>query len=82
MDCLTPINYGFMKQKHSFDTGAVRTVMPMEVVHYLGLRIRGQQIAKYADGRQESVGLTTPVIIEIEGRETTEVTFGSHDEVY
>jgi clan AA aspartic protease len=63
------------------DTGAVRTVIPMEVVQHLGLRIRGQQMAKYADGRQESVGLTTPVIIEIEGRETTEVTLVTGDEI-
>jgi predicted aspartyl protease len=53
----------------------------MELVQHLGLRIRGQLGAKYADGRQESVGLTTPVIIEIEGRETTEVTLVTGDEV-
>jgi clan AA aspartic protease len=63
------------------DTGAVRTVIPMQVVQQLGLRIRGQQMAKYADGRQEAVGLTGPVIIEIEGRETTEATLVSGDEV-
>jgi predicted aspartyl protease len=54
------------------DTGAVRTVLPREIVEKLGLRIRGQQLAKYADDRQEAVGLTGPVIIEIAGRETTE----------
>ncbi len=63
------------------DTGAVRTVLPMEIVEKLGLKIRSQQIAKYADGRQEPVGLTEPVIIEIEGRETTEATLVSGDEV-
>ncbi|MBW4630950.1 MAG: retroviral-like aspartic protease family protein [Iphinoe sp. HA4291-MV1] len=63
------------------DTGAVRTVLPMEIVEKLGLRIRGQQIAKYADGRQEAVGLTGPVIIEIEGRETTESALVAGDEV-
>jgi clan AA aspartic protease len=56
------------------DTGAVRTAIPAEVVDFLGLRIRNQEIAKYADGRQEVVGLTGPVIMEIEGRETTEAT--------
>jgi clan AA aspartic protease len=54
------------------DTGAVRTALPADVVEHLGLRIRSQEIAKYADGRQEIVGLTEPVIIEIEGRETIE----------
>ncbi|WP_272819138.1 hypothetical protein [Scytonema hofmannii] len=52
----------------------------MEIVEKLGLKIRSQQIAKYADGRQEPVGLTEPVIIEIEGRETTEATLVSGDE--
>ena len=63
------------------DTGAVRTVLPMAIVQQLGLRIRGQQIAKYADGREEMVGLTGAVIIEIEGRETTEAALVTGDEV-
>lgn len=56
------------------DTGAVRTVLPISIVQQLGLRIRGQQVAQYANGMEESVGLTEPVIIELEGRETTEAT--------
>lgn len=56
------------------DTGAVRTAIPAKVVEFLGLRIRTHEIAQYADGREESVGLTEPVILEIEGRETTEAT--------
>ena len=63
------------------DTGAVRTVIPIQIVQQLGLRIRGQQIAKYADGREEMVGLTGAVIIEIEGRETTEAALVTGDEV-
>ena len=54
------------------NTGAVRTAIPVEVCEHLGLRIRSQEIAKYADGRQETVGLTGPMIIEMEGRETIE----------
>jgi clan AA aspartic protease len=57
------------------DTGAVRTVLPQAIAEKLGLRIRGQQIAQFANGIEESVGLTEPVIIEIDGRETTEATF-------
>ena len=53
----------------------------MAIVQQLGLRIRGQQLAKYADGREEAVGLTGPVIIEIEGRETTEAALVTGDEV-
>ncbi len=40
-------------------------------MQHLGLRIRSQQVAKYADGK-ETIGLTEPVIIVIEGRETIE----------
>ena len=54
------------------DTGAVRTAIPVEICEHLGLRIRSQEIAKYADGRHETVGLTGPMIIEMEGRETIE----------
>lgn len=54
------------------DTGAVRTVLPMAIVEQLGLRIRGKQTARYANGIEESVGVTGPVIIEIAGRETIE----------
>ncbi|MEG5058540.1 clan AA aspartic protease [Microcoleus sp. A2-C5] len=54
------------------NTGVVRTAIPVEVCEHLGLRIRSQEIAKYADGRQEIVELTGPVIVEIEGRETIE----------
>jgi predicted metalloenzyme YecM len=52
------------------DSGSVRTALTEDVVEHLCLRIRSQEIAKYADGRQEIVGLTKPVLIEIEGRET------------
>lgn len=54
------------------DTGAVRTVLPDAIVQQLGLRIRGQQTAQFANGTEEVIGLTGPAIIEIEGRETIE----------
>lgn len=63
------------------DSGATRTVLPSFIVQHLGLRIRGQQIAKYADGRQEAVGLTGPVIIELLGRQTIEAAMVTGDEV-
>lgn len=63
------------------DSGATRTVLPKSVVQHLGLRIRGQEIAKYADGRQEAVGLTGPIIIELFGRETIEAAMVTGDEV-
>jgi Aspartyl protease len=42
------------------DTGAVRSVLPSHVVQRLGLAIRGQRVAEYADGRREAVGVTEP----------------------
>ncbi len=53
----------------------------MSIVQQLGLKIRGQQTAKYADGREEVIGLTEPVIIEIEGRETIEAALVTGHEV-
>lgn len=63
------------------DTGAVRTVVSQAIVQELGLKVRAQQLAKYADGREEMVGLTEPVIIEIMGRETTEAVLVTGNEV-
>ncbi|MDQ3133868.1 MAG: retroviral-like aspartic protease family protein [Acidobacteriota bacterium] len=63
------------------DTGAVRCVLPPHVVQQLGLEIRGQRVAEYADGRKESVGVTEPVIIDIDGRDTLEEALVLGDEV-
>ncbi|MBW4573625.1 MAG: aspartyl protease family protein [Tolypothrix carrinoi HA7290-LM1] len=52
------------------DTGAVSLVIPTEIVEQLGLRIRGQRLAQYANGSEEIVGVTGPVIVECQGRET------------
>ena len=50
---------------------ATYLVIPTEIVNKLGLRIRGQQKAKYADGK-EDIGVTEALLIECEGRQTTE----------
>ncbi len=63
------------------DTGAVRTVLPPDVVARLGLATRGQQVAEYADGRKEAVNVTGPVIVELEGRNTLEDALVLGDEV-
>jgi len=78
---LNPTQLRLCETQALIDTGAVRTVLPMSIVQQLGLKIRGQQTAKYADGREEVIGLTEPVIIEIEGRETTEAALVTGDEV-
>jgi len=44
------------------DTGAVRTILPPDVVARLGLQTRGQRRAEYADGRTAVVPVTEPVL--------------------
>ena len=63
------------------DTGATRTVLPPDVVSRLGLGIRGQRVARYADGRREAVSMTEPVIIELAGRDTADEAMVLGDEV-
>lgn len=63
------------------DTGAVRSVLPTHVVQQLGLAIRGQRVVEYADGRNEAVDVTEPVIFNIYGRDTMEEALVLGDEV-
>jgi clan AA aspartic protease len=52
------------------DTGAVSLVIPPQIVEQLGLRIRGQRVAQYANASEETIGVTEPIIVECQGRET------------
>ena len=63
------------------DTGAVRSCLPPHVVEQLGLSLRGQRVAEYADGRKEMVGVTGPVVISVAGRDTIEEALVLGDEV-
>ncbi len=63
------------------DTGAVRMILPQHVVDRLGLAVRGQRVAEYADGRKEAVSVTGPLIIDLEGRDTLEEALVLGDEV-
>ncbi|MFL6210749.1 MAG: retroviral-like aspartic protease family protein [Pyrinomonadaceae bacterium] len=63
------------------DTGAVRCVLPAQVVERLGLAIRGQRVAEFADGRKETVGVTEAVLFNIFGRDTMEEALVLGDEV-
>lgn len=53
-------------EKALVDTGALTLVIPQGIVQ-LGLRIRSQQIARYADKFEEPIGVTEPVTIVCEG---------------
>jgi clan AA aspartic protease len=63
------------------DTGVVRSALPSHVVQQLGLTIRGQRVVEYAVGRNEAVGVTGPVIFNIDGRDTMEEALVLGDEV-
>ena len=78
---LAPDRVRFYEADALVDTGAVRTVIPLEVRQRLGTRVRGQRIAEYADGRQEAVDITGPLIVDIFGRDTMEEAMVLGDEV-
>jgi hypothetical protein len=63
------------------DTGAIASVLPIHDVERLGLQIRGHRVAKYADGRNDTVGTTSPVTFEILDRDTIEDALVLGDEV-
>jgi clan AA aspartic protease len=54
------------------DTGAVRTVVPPEVVEKLGIDCVGYYTAEYADGRKDVVPLTDAIRVTVLGRDTVE----------
>lgn len=57
------------------------SVIPIHVAERLGLEMRGQRVARYADGRSESVGVTEPIVFEIQSRDTLEEAMVVGDEV-
>ncbi|MBA3921533.1 MAG: clan AA aspartic protease [Nostocaceae cyanobacterium] len=63
------------------DTSALTLVLPPEIAQQLGLRIRGQQIARYANGFEEPVGVTEPVKIVCQNRQTSVEALVVGDEV-
>ena len=63
------------------DTGAVALVVPSFVAERLGLARPFKQVARYADGRNEEVEVTEPVLVEIMGRQTHEEGLVLGDEV-
>lgn len=63
------------------DTGAVRSVIPIHVLTKLGVSVRGQRMAEYADGRKDQVGISGPLVFEVLGRDTLEEALILGDEV-
>lgn len=63
------------------DTGAVASIIPIHIANQLGLVMLGKKVVQYADGRNEAVDATEPVIFEINGRRTPDEAFIIGDEV-
>lgn len=63
------------------DTGAVPMIVPQFVADRLGLSVRGHRVVEYADGRKESVDLTSALVVEIAGRDTIEEAVILGDEI-
>src|SRR5258708_4502834 len=63
------------------DTGAVRSAIPASVMEELGLFARAQRVVEFADGRKGAVGVTGPILFEVDQRETLEEALVLGDEV-
>ncbi len=63
------------------DTGAIPSVLPIEIVQKLGLAIIRKERATYANNSSENVDVTEPVTFEIMGRRVTEEVLVLGDEV-
>jgi clan AA aspartic protease len=63
------------------DTGAVPSVLPIEIVQKIGLEIIRKERATYANNSSENVDVTEPVTFEILGRRVTEEALVLGDEV-
>lgn len=69
---LAPKHLRQHEERALVDTGAVHLVISEQIAQKLGLRILDQQGVEFADGRRETVGVTEAILIECEGRRTTE----------
>ena len=63
------------------DTGAVRSCMPETIMLKLGLMEQARQVARYADGRTDTVSISEPATMYILDREVSENFLVLGDEV-
>jgi len=63
------------------DTGAVRSVIPKNVVDALGVNIDSETMAEFANGIKEKVSVCEPILFEIDNRRTYDEAFVLGDEV-
>jgi predicted aspartyl protease len=69
---LAPADVRWVEVDAVVDTGAVRSVIPVQIAQRLGLQTKRNILVRYADGRSESVPMTEPIIFDIIFRETYE----------
>jgi predicted aspartyl protease len=78
---LTPQQVRTYEANALVNAGAVWTLLPIDVVRHLGLRIRGQRVAEYAGSRKEIVDVAGPGAVKAYGRETAEEALVLGDEI-
>jgi len=64
------------------DTGAVNCVLPQALVETLGLERPFTYLAQYADGRQEEVDVTEPVLVDVTEPVLMEILLELDDQVF
>ena len=69
---LSPDSIRIYETDALIDTGAIKSVLPVEIAQKLGLEIIGKTRARYANDSAESVEITEMVGIELHGRRTSE----------
>ncbi len=78
---MAPEKIRFYEADALIDSGAVRTIIPQEVLDRLGLDTIGGSVAEYAEGRKDSVRVSDALRVEIMGRDTTDEALVLGDEV-
>jgi clan AA aspartic protease len=63
------------------DTGTTRTAVPSHVAERLGLAVRDDIWVQFADARPELLGVTEPLLVDIQGRRTDDEALITGDEV-
>ena len=69
---LSPDQVRYYETNALIDTGAIRSVLPVQVLQHLGLGVVRQARAVYANDSREDVDVSEIVGIDIIGRRTTE----------
>jgi predicted aspartyl protease len=67
---LNPDQVHILETEALVDISSVHTVLPIKIAEKLGLDIRRYETVSYVDGREETVGLSDPIVIQVQGRET------------